>query len=150
MRRRRYQVRDELVISATPERIFDVATDASLVPLYADEIHSIDVLERNDRNASVRSVLKVAGMRIPFRYRYHYRRPRAMAGFQEGRSPVIGFFWFTFKASQGKTRVTHAEGIQSRVPGLAWLCGVIYFRLLGRGNLRPELQRLAALATTRS
>jgi hypothetical protein len=77
MRRRRYQVRDELVISATPERIFDVATDASLVPLYADEIHSIDVLERNDRNASVRSVLKVAGMRIPFRYRYHYRRPTA-------------------------------------------------------------------------
>lgn len=42
----------------------------------------------------------------------------------------------------------HVEGLESRVPGLAWLAGVAYFRLMGRADLRPELERLAALATS--
>lgn len=146
MRRRRCQVRGQAVIDAPIERVFDVASDPDMVPRYADEIARVDVLERRgDGDAIVRSVLKLASLRVPYRYRYSYRRPRMYAGEQQGGWLLRGYFAFSFKRRGEQTIVRHVEGLESRVPGLAAIAGFVYFRLLGRGNLIPELEHLAEL-----
>lgn len=148
--RRRYQVRARALIPAPVERVFDVASDPALIPLYADEIDRIDLLRRRgDGQAIVRSWLRLFGMKIAYRYRYRYRRPRSYSGVQAGRALVRGYFIFSFRPQGQSTVVQHVEGLESAVPGLALLAGTIYFRLLGRGDLRPEVERLAQLVNER-
>ena len=147
MRPGRYQVRGDILINAPIERVFDVASDPRMVPQYADEIARIDVLERRcEREAIVRSILKLGPLRLAFRYRDRYRRPRMYAGFQE-RGLLRGYFSFSFRAEGQRTRVRHVEGLESLVPGLALLVVLFFFRLLGRGDLTVELARLADLAS---
>lgn len=146
MRRGRWQVRDEILIDAPIERVFDVATNPQLVPKYADEIARIDVVEHiSAREAVVRSVLKLGPLRMPCRYRYRYRRPRMYSGVQEGAKLMRGYFAFSLREEGSGTRVRHVEGIESGLPGLARLAGFVYFGLLRRGALEPELRRLAEL-----
>jgi uncharacterized protein YndB with AHSA1/START domain len=143
----RYKVREELRINAPVTRVYAIATDPSIVPSYAHEIHRIEVLERHsERSASVRSYLKIAGLSFPFSYKYRYRPPAHYTGVQQGSRTLRGSFSFTFReASDGATIVSHTEGITSSIPFVAHLAGFIYFRLLAPGGLREELERLKRL-----
>jgi uncharacterized protein YndB with AHSA1/START domain len=142
----RYVERAEVEIAAPIGRVYAVSTDPTLVPRYAHEVASIDVLERPDeRTAIVCSHLHLGPARVGFRYRYRYRPPTHYIGVQLGRGLVRGYFTFAFEARGGATLVSHAEGVISKVPGLALMVGLVYFRALGGGGLRGELERLKAL-----
>lgn len=146
----RYQVRDQIEIGAPVEQVYAVAADPEIVPSYASEIARIEVLERlNDHLALVRSHLRVCKLRFAYLYRYHYRPPTHYSGRQEHGRLLRGYFSFTFQSRDGRTVISHAEGILSPVPGLAGLVGFIYFRLLSRGGLKEELRALKNLVERR-
>lgn len=148
--RRRYVDLTRIAIRAPVERVWALATDPQVVPRYAREIvrlEAIEVLPGGDR--LVRSHMRLGPLVWRVRYRYRYRRPAAYAGIQEG-GLLRGFFAFSFRARGEMTIVRHAEGVLSRLPGLAPAAGLLYFRLLHpRGGPRAELWRLKALAEER-
>jgi uncharacterized protein YndB with AHSA1/START domain len=146
----RYVERAEVEIAAPIGRVYAVSTDPTLVPRYAHEVASIDVLERPDeRTAIVCSHLHLGPARVGFRYRYRYRPPTHYIGVQLGRGLVRGYFTFAFEARGDATVVSHAEGVVSKFPGLAALAGFVYFRALGGDGVHGELERLKALVESR-
>jgi hypothetical protein len=142
-----YQVRDCVEIDAPIERVYAVAADPEIVPAYAEEVVRIEVVEKlSDHSALVKSHLRMGGLTFAHLYRYHYRAPTNYSGTQEGGKLFRGYFSFTFQSrGGGRTIVSHTEGISSRVPYLAGLAGFIYFRLLSRGGVREELNKLKRL-----
>lgn len=146
MRMRRYQGRDELEIDAPIQHVYRVAADAESVPSYAPEITRIELVDRlGERNALVRSHLRVAGLTFTQLYKYHYGPPTHYRGVQEKGTLLRGYFNLTFQARDGRTLVSHSEGILSAVPFPASLAGFIYFRVPARGGLEHELGRLKVL-----
>jgi carbon monoxide dehydrogenase subunit G len=144
----RYQVREQVEVSAPVERVYAVAADPESVPRYAAEVARIEVVERIGPHAvRVRSHLRIGGLRLVFNYRYRYSPPRGYSGVQEGGALLRGYFTFSFRGEGARTTVvSHTEGILSPVPGLARLAGLVYFRLLGRGGMKRELAMLKQLA----
>ncbi|MDT7604599.1 MAG: Polyketide cyclase / dehydrase and lipid transport [Acidobacteriota bacterium] len=141
-----YQVRDQIEIDATIERVYSVASDPEIVPAYAEEVVRIELVKRlNEHSALVRSHLRVGGLTFAHLYRYHYRAPTNYSGTQEGGKLLRGYFSFTFQSRGARALVSHTEGITSPVPYLAWLVGFIYFRALSRGGVREELDKLKRL-----
>lgn len=146
----RYQVRESIEIDAPVERVYALASDPEMVPSYAPEVARIEVVRRlSDHSVLVRSHLKFARVTVGFLYRYHYRPPRHYSGVQE-RSLVRGYFTLSFRPSGRGTTVSHAEGILSPVPLLAWVVGFIYFRVVSRGGMKDELGRLKRLVESRA
>ena len=142
----RYEVSERIEIAAPVQKVYTLASDPSIVPQYVSEVLRIDILEReSDTRAVVRSHLKIAGLTVSFRYRYHYRRPTNYSGVQEGRRLLRGYFSFRFNESNNGTSVIHTEGLISAIPLLAPVAGFIYYRLLSRGGLRDELGQLKSL-----
>lgn len=136
----RYQICERLEINAPVERVYTVASDPEIVPSYAPEIARIEVLERlSEHLVLVKSYLKVAGLTLSHLYRYHYRPPTHYSGVQEGGKVLRGYFSLTFRAQGNRTVVSHTEGILSIVPCLAWVVGLIYFRVIARGGAEKEL-----------
>jgi hypothetical protein len=143
----RYQTREELEIDAPVERVYAVASDPASVPDYAPEVVRIDVLRRlSEHSVLVRSHLKIARLPFAFLYRYHYRSPTHYSGVQRGGRLLRGYFTLTFHPRGTRTIVSHTEGLLSRVPCFAWLAGFIYFRVVARGGMCRELDRLKQLA----
>ncbi len=123
--------------------MYAIAVDPAVVPRYASEIARIEVLSRRDGVAHVVSHLRVLGFTMAYRYRYRYHQNSYYGGVQEGGRLVRGYFTMRFHAvGEQQTRVSHVEGIMSRVPGVARFVGWIYFRLLGGDDIDSELQRL--------
>ena len=146
MRERRYQVVERVEIEAPVERVYEVASDPSLVPVYAPEIVRIEHLENIGEGVElVRSHIKVGPFTLAHKYRYLYRPPTSYAGVQEGGGLYRGYFSLSFRARGGATVVTHVEGLLSRVPGLARALGVLYFRVMARGGVGEELEKLKRL-----
>jgi hypothetical protein len=147
----RYQTRERVEIGATVERVYTLASDPASVPTYAPEVARIEVLRRLSAHAVlVRSHLKVTGLTFAQLYRYHYRPPTHYSGVQEHGRLVRGYFNLTFGAKGDRTLVSHTEGITSTIPCLAWVAGFIYFRLLARGRMGQELDRLKRLIEQRA
>jgi Polyketide cyclase / dehydrase and lipid transport len=148
---RRYQVVERVEVAAPVEKVYEVASDPSLVPVYAPEIVRIEHLENVGEGVElVRSHIKVGPFTFAHPYRYLYRPPTSYAGVQEGGRLYRGYFSLSFRAlGAAKTAVTHVEGIRSRVPGLARVLGVLYFRVLARGGARDELEKLKQLVESR-
>jgi hypothetical protein len=146
----RYQTAEQLEIDAPVEAVYAVASDPAAVPAYAPEIARIEVLERFSENrALVRSRLKVAGLKFDCLYRYHYRPPTHYSGVQAKGKFLRGYFNLTFESRAGRTSVSHTEGILSPIPCLAWVAGFVYFRILARGGMGAELNRLKYLVERR-
>ena len=146
----RYQTREQLEIDAPIERVYGVASDAAAVPTYAAEIARIEVLGRPDEHTALaRSHLKLAGFTLAYLYRYHYRPPTHYSGVQERGKLLRGYFSFTFSPRGRGTLVSHTEGIVSRIPCAAWVAGFVYFRVLSRGRIGEELERLKCLVESR-
>ena len=144
---RRYQISECIEINAPVERVYAVASDPEMVPLYAPEVARIEVLERERPfKARVRSHLKIAGLTFTFAYRYHYRPPHAYSGVEEGARALRGYFSLRFAPIRDGTLVTHTEGITSPYPILASVAGFAYYRIAARGGMQDELQRLKKLA----
>jgi hypothetical protein len=141
----RYETRESLEIDAPVERVFAVASDPQMVPMYAPEVTRIEILD-SDRptRARVHSHLKIAGLTFTFLYRYHYRAPAHYSGMQMS-GLLRGYFSLRFGATANGASVTHTEGIVSRFPLLAPAAGFLYYRLLARGGMRDELYRLKTL-----
>jgi hypothetical protein len=145
MKVRRYQVRGEIVIEAPIDRVYAIAADPALVPSYAAEVVRIErVKSFSERVVLVKSHLRIAKLTMSFLYRYHYVPPTHYSGVQQA-GLFRGYFTFTFSPQGGGTIVSHTEGIFSRFPGLAWLVGFIYLRVLARGGMTEELAKLKAL-----
>lgn len=146
MKKWRYQVREKIEVEAHVERVYEIATDPAKVPAYAPEVARIDLLETLDaRTRLVRSHLKIGRFTFASLYRYHYRPPTHYGGAQADGRLLRGYFSLTFEPRGGRTLVTHVEGVQSPVPFLARLAGLLYFRVLARGGVGEELQRLKLL-----
>ena len=143
----RCQVRDEIEIGAPPARVYAIAADPALVPLYAPEVARIETVEtRGDGRVRVRSHLRLLGLTVPFPYLYRYRPPVHYGGIQERGRLLTGYFHFSFRPRGEGTLVTNVEGIASPVPGLARIAAFVYFRVLARGGIRRELLRLKRMA----
>lgn len=141
-----YQTCEQLEIDAPVEQVYLIASDPKSVPVYAPEIARIDVLKRlSDHAVLVRSHLKIARLTFACLYRHHHHAPTHYSGVQERGRLFRGYFSLTFRASGDKTMVSHTEGIASRVPGLAAIAGFVYFRILARGGVGEELNRLRQL-----
>ena len=142
----RYQARADVLIDAPVERVYAVTADPLVVPSYAAEVERIELVERlSERRALVRSHLRIGRLKLAYLYRYHYGRPTHYSGAQvEGRL-LRGFFSFTFREKGKATVVSHTEGVLSPIPGVAWVVGFIYFRVLNRGSVQGELDRLRQL-----
>lgn len=150
MKMRRYQVRDEVEINAPIEHVYAFAADSESVPSYAPEIAKIELVKKLDeRNALVKSHLRIAGLTFAQLYKYHYNAPTHYSGLQEGGSLLRGYFSLAFQPRGERTVVSHAEGILSRVPFVASLAGFIYFRILARGGVARELGKLKRLTESR-
>ena len=151
----RYNSCERIEIDAPVEQVYAIASDPEMVPRYAPEIRRIEVVQR-ERNATeqqsllVRSYFTVGGRTFPTLYRYVYRAPRHYSGIQVRGSLLRGYFRFSFTAQGDGTIVSHCEGMLSRVPGLAQVAGLFYFRLLSRGGIEQELRRLKALVEGRA
>lgn len=142
----RYQVCERAEIAAPVEQTYALAADPEMVPAYAPEVARIEVVRRlSEHLVLVRSHLKVAGLTRGFLYQYHYRAPTHYSGVQEGGGLLRGYFSLSFTPRGGGTAVSHTEGFLSPVPFLAWVVGVIYFRIVARGGMRDELRRLKNL-----
>ena len=142
----RYQTSESLEIDAPVEQVYALASNPEIVPIYAPEIARIEVVRRlSDHKVLVKSHLKVAGLTCAFLYQFHYRPPTHYSGVQQGRGPVRGYFTLRFRSSGKVTSVSHSEGILSPIPFVAWIIGFIYFRLITRGGMREELERLKSL-----
>ncbi len=152
MSERRYQVVERVEVAAPVERVYEVASDPSLVPVYAPEIVRIEHLENIGEGVElVRSHIRVGPFTFAHKYRYLYRPPTSYAGVQEGGGLYRGYFSLSFRASgEAQTVVTHVEGVLSHVPGLARALGVLYFRVMARGGLREELEKLKRLVEIKS
>ena len=152
MSERRYQVVERIEVEAPVEKVYEVASDPALVPVYAPEIVRIEQLENIGEGVElVRSHIKVGPFTFAHKYRYRYRPPTSYAGVQEGGGLYRGYFSLSFRASgEAKTVVTHVEGILSHVPGLARALGVLYFRVMARGGARDELEKLKHLVESKS
>lgn len=147
----RYQVCESLEIAAPVGHVYALASDPEIVPSYAPEVVRIEVVRRlSDHLILVRSYLKVARLTFGFLYRYHYRPPTHYSGVQEGRGLLRGYFTLSFRPCGRGTMVSHAEGILSPIPLLAWIVGFIYFRIMGRGSMKDELGRLKNLVESRA
>jgi hypothetical protein len=147
----RYQVCESVEIEAPVERVYAIASDPETVPAYAPEVARIEVLKRlSGHMVLVRSHLRVARVTLAFPYRYHYRPPTHYSGVQDGRGLLRGYFTLSFRPRAGGTVVSHAEGVLSPVPLLAWVVGFVYFRILGRGGMKDELGRLKRLVEGRA
>jgi len=143
---RRYQLRDEIEINAPIEQVYALAADPESVPSYAPEIAKIELVKKLDeRSALVRSHLRIAGLTFAQLYRYHYSPPTHYSGVQENGRLLRGYFSLAFQPRGERTIVSHSEGVLSSVPFLAKLAGFIYFRVLARGGLREELDKLKSL-----
>jgi hypothetical protein len=147
MKLRRYQNSASVHIAAPIEQVYALASDPAVVPSYAREIDRIEIVELlNEHQVLVKSYLKLVGLTFGFLYRYHYRRPLHYGGVQERSGPLRGYFSLTFRPGEGcGTTVSHIEGIFSRVPLLARIGGFVYFRVLARGGMTEELDRLKHL-----
>ncbi len=146
MKKRRYQVREQIEVGAPAERVYSVATDPANVPVYAPEVARVEPLEKLDeRTQLVRSHLRAGPFTFASLYRYRYRPPTHYGGAQEGGRLVRGYFSLTFEARGARTLVTHVEGVQSPLPLLARAAGFLYFRVLARGGAGRELERLKRL-----
>ena len=129
----RYQICEGVEIDAPVEEVYRLASDPEIVPSYAAEVARIEVLRMVDANTIlVRSYLRVAGLILSFRYRYHYRAPVHYGGVQEGGRLLRAYFTFHFRSYGRGTTVSHSEGFLSAVPLLAWIVGSIYFRIIAR------------------
>ena len=143
----RYQTCEQVEIDAPVGQVYTVASNPQTVPFYAPEIARIDVVKRlSDHVVLVRSHLRIGKLTFAFLYRHHHRPPTHYSGVQEGGRLFRGYFNLTFQPRGDKTIVSHTEGIASRIPGLAELVGFVYFRILARGGIGEELQRLKELA----
>jgi Polyketide cyclase / dehydrase and lipid transport len=150
MNLRRYQVCERVEIDAPVEQVYALASDPEIVPSYALEITRIEVLEKlSEHIVLVRSYLKVVWLTFGFLYRYHYRPPTHYSGVQEGRGLLRGYFTLSFRTCGNGTTVSHTEGILSPVPLLAWIVGLIYFRIMARAGMKEELGRLKNLVERR-
>jgi hypothetical protein len=143
---KRYQVTECVEINAPIERVFAVASDPEMVPIYAPEVVRIEVVEPGGPyKTRVHSHLRIAGLTFRFPYRYHYRPPVLYSGVEEGGRFIRGYFSLRFAAIQNGTLVSHTEGIISPVPLMAWAAGFTYYRIAARGSLKHELERLKKL-----
>ena len=142
----RYQTRMSVEIAAPVERVYALASNPQVVPLYAPEIDKIEVISRlSNQKVLVKSYLKIAGITRPYFYVYHYRPPAHYSGVQQQGALMRGYFTLTFKTSARGTSVSHTEGILSPLPFVAWFIGFIYFHLISRDGMRDELDRLRTL-----
>ena len=142
----RYQVSDSLAIDAPVEQVYAFASNPETVPTYAPEIVRIEIVRRlSEHRVLVKSYLKVAVLTRAFLYQYHYRPPAHYSGVQQGSGLLRGYFTLTFASCGTGTTVSHTEGILSRIPLVAWLIGFIYFRIVTRGGIREELERLKSV-----
>jgi hypothetical protein len=143
---RRYQVGSRIVIDAPIARVYAIASDPQLVPLYAGEVKRIDVIERRSNgSARVRSHLRFFGFTFVFDYRYRYKPGLFYCGVQRGRNVLRGYFAMRFRSAGESTEVEHTEGLISPIPGVARLIGWLYFRLLPSDSIDDELLRLKRL-----
>ena len=151
MRMRRYHVRECVLIDAPVERVYAVASDPEAVPVYAPEVVRIEVRERlGDGAARVTSHLRIGKLTFAWAYRYNYRPPTHYSGVQERGALLRGYFSFTFRPRGGRTEACHSEGLLSPVPLLARALGLLYFRVIARGGVREELDRLKRLVESES
>jgi hypothetical protein len=121
-----------------------------MVPCYAPEVARIEVVRRlGDHTILVGSHLKVARVTVGFLYRYHYRPPTHYSGVQHQGGLLRGYFTLSFRPHGTGTLVSHAEGMLSPVPLLAWVVGFIYFRVIERGGMKDELAGLKNLVEGR-
>src|SRR5947209_8440086 len=142
----RYQTHERVEVSAPIEQVYAVAADPEIVPSYALEVARIELVKRlSPHLVLARSHLKVARFIIARLYRYHYHAPTHYSGVQEDGRLLRGYFSFSFQTQGARTIVSHTEGIMSSIPGLAGIAGFIYFRILSRGGLAAELDRLKRL-----
>jgi hypothetical protein len=148
VKRWRYQVRGQIEVAARAERVYEVATDPKNVPAYVPEVARVELLEKLDeRTQLVRSHVRIGRFTFARLYRYHYRPPTHYGGAQATGRLLRGYFSLTFEPRGARTTlVTHVEGVQSPVPLLARLVGLLYFRVLARGGTGEELRRLKRLA----
>jgi Polyketide cyclase / dehydrase and lipid transport len=147
----RYQIRESMEMAAPVERVYALASDPEVVPSYAPEVARIEVVRRlSDHSVLVRSHLKIARVTLGFLYRYHYRPPTHYSGVQARGGLVRGYFTLSFSPRGAGTLVSHAEGILSPVPLLAWVVGLLYFRVVARGGMKDELARLKKLVEGRA
>jgi hypothetical protein len=150
MKLRHYKVSDQIEIGAAIERVYTIAADPEILPSYAAEIAKIELVERlNERQALVRSHLRLGRLTFAYLYRYRYRPPTHYSGMQEGGGLLRGYFSFSLQARGSRTVISHSEGMLSPIPGLARLVGFIYFRVLHRGGLQEELGKLKNLVESR-
>jgi hypothetical protein len=142
----RYQTHERVEVSAPIEQVYAVAADPEIVPSYALEVARIEMVKRlSPHLVLARSHLKIAGLIVARLYRYHYHPPTHYSGVQEDGKLLRGYFSFSFQMRDGRTIVSHTEGIMSAIPCLASVAGFIYYRILSRGGLAEELERLKHL-----
>jgi len=143
----RYHRRREQTVCAPVESVYRIAADPRRAPEFAREISRLEpVRDLAGGDAVMRCHMRAVGVPYTLMLRYRHRRPPSYGGRQQGRPLLGGFFTFRFRATESGTLVTHTEGLTSRIPGLAWLAGVVYYGLLARGKIERELSRLARLA----
>jgi hypothetical protein len=145
----RYHRRGERAIHAPVEAVYRIVADPVRAPEFAREISCLEpVRELGPDLTLMRCHMRAVGIPCTLLLRYRRRVPHAYGGRQQGRPLLGGFFSFRLRPSRNGTLVTHTEGLTSRLPGLAWLAGVVYYGLLARGKIERELARLSRLAET--
>jgi hypothetical protein len=146
---KRYMVSAQVIVDASPDRAYAVASDPDLIPQYENGISRIEVIEQvGPLERVVRSTLRIFGTERQFIYRYRYSPGRHYSGVQQEGAMVRGFFSFAFSATGAGTCIVHREGVFSRVPFAAATVGFLYFTLLGRNGISSELARLKHLIET--
>lgn len=142
----RFQARATRTIDASIDRVWAIAADPRSAPRFAPEIRRIeDRGPADDGDRLMRCYMRAGPIRYSALFRYRRRPTRLWSGRQVGGAWLGGYFAFVFHPCGDRTRVTHVEGVRSRVPGLARGFGWLYYRALRRRKLDRELDRLAAL-----
>ncbi len=142
----RFQARATRTIDAPLERVWAITADPDAAPRFAPEIRRLeDRGPADDGDRLMRCYMRAGPIRYSALFRYRRRDGRLWSGRQVGRGVLGGYFAFALHRAGDGTRVTHVEGVRSRLPGVAGTVGWIYYRVLRRRKLERELDRLAAL-----
>jgi len=132
-------------IAAPVRLVYAIATDIEQVARYEPGIEQLNIVEQaidGDRIVNVR--FRILGLRVTHRYRHVLRPSRKYAGVRT-RGLLRGWFTMRFKTVGQSTRIIHAEGFRSALPGLASLAALVYFSFLSRGEIRAKLRCLRDL-----
>jgi len=139
------QATERVMVKATPQRCYEVATDFDTYPEWSEDIKKVDVIERDDQGRAtlVRFFAEALGRSTAYSLRYDYTNAPSRVSWQlvEGDIERRLDGEYFFEPVDDRTELTYHLTVELRVP----MPGFVKRRAEGR-ILGAALQELKARA----